>query len=126
MSTEYYRLDVGIVWKTEAMANWAKAELDVRLAQATHLNEGHKAQETCHVTKIQNEDGNWVISAMLAYPLSGGESWARNFCKNAFDTLSSQRFHMVGDGATSTLHYHICDHEKNKRGGCVPEEKMNG
>ena len=140
MSTEYYRLDFNLVYTaTSGMRDWAKAQLDDRLSTSIHaigngrpyeeLTEQEKqdsrAFEQCHVTNGEDADGNPSVYGMLAFPMNGGLD-AQAFCKDAYDTLAATTAWMVQDGATSTLHYHICDHEKNKRGGCVPEEKMNG
>ena len=128
MSTEYYRLDFNLVYTAASgMRDWAKAQLDQRLLQSTAaINEGSPAFEQCHVTNGQDEDGNPSVHGMVAFPLDAGGLDAQAYCKDAYDTLAATTAWMVQGGATSTLHYHVCDHENKSRKGCVPEESIHG
>jgi len=128
MSTQYYRLDFNLVYTpASGYRDWAKAHLDQRLLQSVAaINEGSPAFELCHVTNGEDEDGNPRVYGMVAFPLDAGGLDAEAYCKDAYNTLVATKPWMVDSGATSRLSYHVCDHEKPKRGGCVPEEKMNG
>ena len=107
--------------KASGMADWAKAQMDVRYGQAVHINQGEPNEELA-VNEVTPDDPDheiFVCDLPLMDEAHADDAYATLTSASVFNSTYVSGFDDGEGGVTpSYVERHDCDHHEPDRQGC--------
>ena len=107
------------------LANWCKAQMDVRYGQAVHIRQGEPSEESPRNEVEDTGDGHEIFFCDL--PLMNEAHAVDAFATLSDHNVLGQALPFEDDGVEedvpSWVERHVCDHAEDVRQGCAVAQR---